>query len=357
MFRYSRTTIVVQLIAVWTAVALYFAVQARFNPAYEPRMPWSNALLVNFTYYYLWGLCTPVVVWVARRFPFEKGRWGSSLAAHAIVSSVLTTLQLLGAEALLSTVGVRSMSEMSERLAFAFAVNFQSSLPTYWLMLFVWYAIDYYTKFRDRELRATQLEAQLSQAQLQALRMQLNPHFLFNTLNSVSSLMYSDVEAADAMLARLSEFLRLTVDREIKQEIPLEQELEFVSRYLEIEQVRFEDRLRVRIDVHADVRDAVVPSLALQPLVENAIHHGIAPRREGGSIEISARRENGALHLSVADDGVGANQQRRERVGLANTRSRLEQLYGANHQLTFTDVVPRGFRVDITIPYRTEARS
>lgn len=354
---YSRTRAVVQLVLVWTAVALYFAVQAHFNPSYEPRIAWSSALLINFTYYYLWGLCTPVVVWAGRRFPFERGRRVRAIAAHAFVSSVLTTLQLLGAEAFLSAIGVRSMSEMSERLAFAFAVNFQSSLPTYWLILFAWFAIDYYSKFRDRELRATQLEAQLSQAQLQALRMQLNPHFLFNTLNSVSSLMYSDVEAADAMLARLSEFLRLTVDKEIKQEIPLEQELEFVSRYLEIEKVRFEDRLRVSFDVDAEVRDAVVPSLALQPLVENAIHHGIAPRREGGAIEIQARRENGSLHLSVADDGVGANHERRERVGLANTRSRLEQLYGANHQLTFTDVAPRGFRVDITIPFRTEARA
>jgi two-component system, LytTR family, sensor kinase len=348
--RYSRRKIALLLFVGWTLVALYFAVQAYFNPAATPRIPWSYALLVNFTYYYLWGLCTPLVVWLARRYPFHAGRWARALVVHVVASAVLTAAQILAAEAVLSSTGLRDTTGTLSKLTFAFAVNFQSSLPTYWLILFAWYAIDYYS-------RAVQLEGRFSQAQLQALRMQLNPHFLFNTLNSVSALMYTDVEAADAMLARLSELLRLTVDRELKQEIPLEQELELVRRYLEIEKIRFEERLRVTIDVPPEAMRAMVPSLALQPLIENAIHHGIAPRREGGAIEIRAGRDNGQLHLSVADDGIGARQQPRERVGLANTRARLEQLYGAAQRLTLTDVAPRGFRVDIVIPFRTEARA
>lgn len=355
MPHYSRTKVALWLFAVWTAVALYFAVQAYFNPAVYPNNTWSRAILVNFTYYYLWGLCTPIVIRLGRRFPLHAGRWSVSLAMHAVASVMLTAVQLLAAEGFLILVGMRTDDIFDESLLIAFGVNFQSSLPTYWLILFVWFAIDYYSQLRDRDLRASQLEAQLSHAQLQALRMQLKPHFLFNTLNSVSSLMYTDVEAADAMLARLSEFLRLTVDRDIAQEIPLEQELEFVDRYLEIEKIRFEARLQVAIDVERDARLAMVPSLALQPLIENAIHHGIAPRRKGGAIEIRAKREDDVLHLSIADDGVGAREQPRERVGLANTRARLEQLYGRNHRFTFTDTLPQGFRVDIHIPYRTEA--
>src|SRR5439155_18642956 len=158
--------------------------------------------------------------------------------------------QIVVAESFLAALGLAlRRGGIGERIAFAFGVNFHSSLPTYWLILFVYYAVDYYAKYRDRELRASQLQAQLSQASLQALKMQLNPHFLFNTLNSISSLMYTDVESADSMLARLSEFLRMTLDRDLANEIPLEQELEFIRRYLEIEKIRFEDRLQVRIDV------------------------------------------------------------------------------------------------------------
>jgi LytS/YehU family sensor histidine kinase len=183
--------------------------------------------------------------------------------------------------------------------------------------------------------------------------MQLKPHFLFNTLNSISSLMYSDVEAADAMLARLSEFLRLTLDRDLDQEVTLSEELEFVRRYLEIEKIRFEDRLTVSVDVGHDVSEARVPSLALQPLIENAIHHGIASRPKGGSIAIKARRDNGTLHISVADDGVAScGDHPVERIGLANTRKRLEQLYGTEQRFTFGASPGGGFVVELAIPFQ-----
>ncbi|MEA2336973.1 MAG: two-component system, LytTR family, sensor kinase [Thermoanaerobaculia bacterium] len=211
-------------------------------------------------------------------------------------------------------------------------------------------------KYRDRELRGAQLAAELSRAQLQALKMQLKPHFLFNTLNSISSLMYSDVEMADTMLARLSDFLRLTLDRELDQEVTLSEELEFIRRYLEIEKIRFEDRLTVSVDVGADIGEARVPTLALQPLIENAIHHGIASRPEGGSIAIAARRDAGSLHISVTDDGVGCGSEERhpqERIGLANTRARLERLYGTAQRFTFADSPAGGFVVEMVIPFHT----
>jgi len=342
----SRPKLALLLFAAWTLVGLYFATQAYYNPAFVPRLPWSQAILINLTYYYLWGLCTPLVIVMARRFRFDQKRWPRALAAHIVASCVLTALQILIAEALLGRLQLagREGATLLHKIGYAFGVNFHSSLPTYWLILFITFAVDYYTN-------AARLRAQLSEASLRALKMQLNPHFLFNTLNSISSLMYSDVESADAMLARLSEFLRMTLDRDLADEIPLEQEIEFVRRYLEIEKIRFDERLQVRIDVARDVEQASVPSLALQPLVENAIHHGIAPRPEGGAIEIRAHRLNGNLHLSVADDGLGSETLPRERIGLANTRARLEQLYGSEQTLSISNMQRGGFRVDMVIPY------
>jgi len=296
------------------------------------------------------------VVRMARRFRFESGRWAAALFAHIIASAVLTSAQILLGETIITLLGLRPMLDFWRKVDYSFVANFQSSLPTYWLILFAWLAFDYYVQYRDRELRGVQLAAELSRAQLQALKMQLKPHFLFNTLNSISSLMYSDVEAADAMLARLSEFLRLTLDRELDQEVTLQEELEFVRRYLEIEKIRFENRLTVSVDVANDIGDARVPTLALQPLIENAIHHGIASRPDGGSIAIRARRDDATLRISVADDGITpCGEHPRERIGLANTRARLEQLYGAAQRFTFGASPGGGFIVEMVIPFHTRA--
>ena len=351
----SRRRIVLFVFIAGTLTGLYFAIQAYWNPVVYGRIRWSQALGINLTYYYLWMLATPLVVAMARRFRFDSGRWPLSLVAHIIASAILTAIQILIGEWFLTLIGVRDHT-FWKQVSYSFITNAQSSLPTYWMILFVYLAFDFYVKYRDREVRTAHLAAELSRAQLQALKMQLKPHFLFNTLNSISSLMYTDVEAADAMLARLSEFLRLTLDRELDQEITLEQELEFVRRYLEIEKIRFEDRLHVSVDIAEDAEGARVPSMALQPLIENAIHHGIAPRPDGGTIAITARRENAELHISIADDGVGEageGEPRRERVGLANTRARLDRLYGAAHRFTLTQAPAGGFIVDIVIPFRT----
>jgi len=338
-----------------TLVGLYFALQAYTNPDVRPPLTWGQALGINLTFYYLWALTTPLVMAMAKRFRFESGRWHLSLLAHLLVSASVTAIQIFIGEAILTLLSIRS-PDLVANIRTSFIVNFQTSLPTYWLMLFVYLTFDYYAKYRDREVRAAQLSAQLSHAQLQALKMQLRPHFLFNTLNSISSLMYRDVEAADAMLARLSEFLRLTLDRDLDQEVTLEDELRYVLSYLEIEKIRFEDRLTVHVDVENGSETACVPSLALQPLVENAIRHGIAPRARGGAITIKARRSGENLEISVADDGIGqAPEGVREHVGLANTRARLRHLYGDRHQFSFSDCESGGFVVDIVIPFRRGA--
>ena len=335
----NRRVLLLAILA-WTLVALYFSTQAYLNPAFMARPPWRYVLTVNFTYYYLWGLTTPVVMWLARRFPLRNA---AAFGVHALASIILTAIQLLIAETILWNIGAGRFREGTflASLKIALSANFHGSLPTYWLILAVYLAWTY-------ARNASRLETQLATAQLDALKMQLNPHFLFNTLNSVSSLMYDDVDAADAMLARLSDFLRMTLERPIAPRIPLHQELDFVQQYLEIERVRFEERLRVTIDVERSAEDVLVPALILQPLVENAIHHGISKRNDGGSILIRARREERWLHLVVRDDGNGTGAVR-ERVGLGNTRARLQALYGEQHHLEY-GAKENGFMVEIAIP-------
>ncbi|HEX8616190.1 MAG TPA: histidine kinase [Thermoanaerobaculia bacterium] len=330
----TRARMLLIAFAVWTIVGFYFASQAYVNPAFRMRPRWGQALAVNLTYYYLWGAVTPVVIWLAKR--------KSSLWTHAIASIVVTAAQLVVAESLLWTYHIGAdfrRYPYLESLQMAFGINFHGSLPTYWLILAAYLAWAY-------SRNAARLEAQLSRAQLDALKMQLNPHFLFNTLNSISSLMYTSVDAADAMLARLSEFLRLTLDRPLEQEMTLEAELDFVRRYLDIERVRFEERLQVTIDVERGCERAIVPALLLQPLVENAVHHGIARRADGGAIAIHARRDGAMLRLRVHNDADAVDV--RERVGLTNTRARIEAVRGS---LTLS--TDDGFTVDLAIPWET----
>jgi LytS/YehU family sensor histidine kinase len=214
--------------------------------------------------------------------------------------------------------------------------------------------VDYYRKFKDRELRATQLEARLAEAQLQVLRMQLQPHFLFNTLHAISALVHQDAEAADRMISRLAEFLRLTLDSVGVQEIELKGELESLDKYLEIEQVRFSDRLTVVRSIEPHTLDMLVPNLILQPLVENAVRHSIAPRSAGGRIEIRARREGNNLVIDVTDDGGGAVPLC-EGVGLTNTRARLRQLYGEAQMVEIRAEQGTDFRVTLSLPAHGKA--
>jgi len=205
------------------------------------------------------------------------------------------------------------------------------NLAVYAVMVCAWYAWDYYRKFREREAQAAELAGRLAQAQLQALRMQLNPHFLFNTLNAVSSLMLRDVTAANKMLSRLGELLRLTLEKNDQQEVPLQQEMDFLRRYLEIEQIRFGDRLQLKVEIDSSTLEAAVPNLILQPLVENAIRHAIEPQETAGKIELRSSRDNGRLLLQVSDNGPGLTHETakaadapeaREPIGLNNTRER-----------------------------------
>jgi LytS/YehU family sensor histidine kinase len=237
-----------------------------------------------------------------------------------------------------------------------FFTIFDYWIQIYWLIVLVVHAMEFYQRSRANEWKAAQLESRLAQAQLQALKTQLNPHFLFNTLNAVSALMHRDVRAANRMMTQLSDLLRLSLETSGAQEVPLKVELDFLDRYVEIQRARFPDRLHMSFEIQPETLDALVPSFILQPLVENAIRHGIAQSSAPGSVEVTARVANGLVELVVRDNGAGFPAQRqlvpREGVGLSNTRARLRHLYGAAHRFELRNVPTGGAEVLIVIPFR-----
>ena len=306
---------------------------------------------------FIWASSTPLIIWLSNRFRIEKQHWVTPVAVH-IVAGILIALVQCAVHGLI----LKATFHLGEPLVFSqllpsFYFNIDKMLIVYWMIVFINHTYVYYQRFREREVRSAQLEAQLAQAQLQALKMQLHPHFLFNTLNAISSLMHTDVEAADRMMARLSDLLRLTLDGAGKQMVTLKEEIDFLNHYLEIEQIRFEDRLTVRLDIPSETLDAQVPTLLLQPLVENAIKHGIAPHAAAGCVEVSAQRKNGTLYLQVKDNGSGfkngGEQAFQQGLGISNTRARLEKLYGSSFHFDISNGATEGAVVRVSFPYQS----
>lgn len=343
---------VILLFGCWTFLGLFFGSRLILSYGYSGQpFDWKLPLLMSLSVWYGWAVLSPAIFWLARRFSFESRRLWRNLAVHLFAGVLLSVIKVALDGAVLPLVtGVAIRVNIAREL--------HPNLLTYWVLVGVLLGIEYYRKYRERELRASQLEARLVQAQLQVLKMQLHPHFLFNTLHAISTLMHRDVEAADRMLTRLSDLLRLTLETEGAQEVPLKQELEFLERYVEIEKARFGDRLHVALDIQPDTLDAQVPYLILQPLVENAIRHGIAPRSAPGRIEICAEHRDGLLRLQVRDDGAGLPEGGQDAVnsgiGLANTRARLEQLYGAAHRFELRNAAEGGLEVSLSFPFRAE---
>jgi two-component system LytT family sensor kinase len=342
----------------WLAFALFFASELVVTRFYAGRPLNVKGALFNWLICGgLWFASTPLILWLARRFPIDRQRWLASACVH-LLAGVLLSLFMLGVFTVIaSQFGLNDLRQSwMQRFRGQLVASFYAEVLTYWIVIGLAHGVDYYRKYRERELRASQLETRLAQAQLDALRMQLHPHFLFNTLNSISVLMSEDVAAARRMLTRLSELLRASLDNVGVQEVSLREELEFLNNYLEIEQTRFQDRLSVRMQIEPEVLNARVPNLILQPLVENAIRHGIAPRAQPGWVEISASRENGMVRLHVRDNGPGLNSNSSKPfakgIGLTNTEARLEQLYGGDHRFEISNVTGGGLQVAIAIPFR-----
>jgi two-component system LytT family sensor kinase len=334
--------------AAWTLYALFSASQGYLSRAYSQPVNFKPAFLYSLLESYTWAVLTPFVLWLGGRFLILKRNYWYTVPLQIVCAIAFAFIHTQVFVRLLPLIGYRTSPEMASSL---FRARLHADFLTYWLLVGLSHALDYYGKYQERELKATQLEARLAQAQLQVLKMQLQPHFLFNTLHAISALVHKDVEAADRMITRLSEFLRITLDSVGVQEVTLKTELESLDKYLEIEQVRFGNRLTVVRSVSPEVLDLLVPNLILQPLVENAVRHSIAPRAAGGRIEIRAHRDKENLVIDVMDDGPGAPAGSiREGVGLTNTRARLQALYGKTQTMDLRSEPGDGFRVRLSIP-------
>lgn len=326
----------------WAALSLLFAPEA-YLTFYLRKAPisWPETLQLTVVNSAIALLFIPAIVMLTRRFPFERRRWQTALLAH-----VPACLAFSVGHSMLYAVVCHAWNDVGGPLFYRFHPN----LLTYWAVVGFTQAFDYFRKYQERE-------RQVAQLQLEVLKSQLQPHFLFNTLHTISAMMHEDVKGADRMVSRLSELLRLTLANIGRHEVRLAEELDFLRAYLEIERVRFGERLATEIAVTPEALDAFVPALFLQPLVENCVKHGLAPPRKNGVITISAARTGDRLMLVVTDNGCGLPSAGalREGVGITNSRKRLEQLYPHKHAFRLEAGVPSGVKVTTEIPFRQVA--
>ena len=343
---------------VWTLLGLSFALSSYLGARQDNvQLSWRRTIIGYLSDFYLWGLLSPFIFRLARRFEL-RGKFPRNLLIHIGVSVVFSFVVLSAATPLFWYFGSPNLIRNPTLLTLwrnnAFSIYyFHQGLTIYWSTLAVAHALHYYRSVREGEARASQLAGQLAQAQLQALKMQIHPHFLFNTLNSIAALLHKDVEAADKMIARLGDFLRMTLKRSETQTIDFGQELDFLKCYLDIEHVRFQDRLTVAMEIEPDTLDCMVPNLILQPIVENAVRHGIARQTVPGHITIRALKKSSRFIMQVEDDGPGLNINTNggsSGIGLSNTRARLQQFYGADFDFQIANAKTRGVVVTLEIP-------
>jgi two-component system LytT family sensor kinase len=349
----------------WTVIGVFWATRMwlLYKDAGTDAVTWMEAMTLGLMEWYWWAILTIPIFKLSTHLRFDRTHWARSLSVHigaAVAVSVLhVALYNLAFRPLdvyfMQTEYPLGMESWWDSYWLWLRSKFHVGMMAYAVIALISYAVTYYQRYKQEELRASELRAQLAGAQLEALKSQLHPHFLFNALHTVSSLMHDDIEAADRVVSRLGDLLRRSLQRVDRQTVPLKEEIDFAERYLEIERFRFSDRMTTDIRVQPAVRDASVPSLILQPLIENAVRHGIAGTREGGTVRVSAERDGETLRLEVANDLRGAqataSDQPGEGVGLRNTRERLQRLYGDRHQLAIENGAGTEFRVIIRIPY------
>jgi two-component system, LytTR family, sensor kinase len=351
----------------WTLVSIIFAAISYAAAIGENNKEFGfvAALRLNLVQFYLWAILSPLLFRFSRRFPIE-------FRPLNVRSLLLYFPALISFAGIHQTIHLAVLWSITPRwrqrypalidcyrayFAFGFYIDVIIAL----LIVVAVHALLYYQNFRASELAQSSLKTQLAQAQLRALKMQLHPHFLFNTLHSISSLVLEDPPKANSMIARLGDFLRLTLENSNQQLVSLKEETEFLRCYLEIEQVRFGDRLTVAFELEPQTLSAQVPHLILQPVVENAIQHAIAPRATRGHINIEAKRLNSLLRLEVRDNGPGITSNsdplRAEGVGLSNVRARLHQIYGSDSRFEFMNAKDGGLAVVMEIPFQRETDS
>jgi hypothetical protein len=337
----------------WAAATVFFAGQWYIYDA-------AHRGVERFSYYlatsvYMWGVLTPIVLWLARHRPISSGTWKRAVPLHVAASLVLICVQTF-VETLAGWWPHAAVWPFQAAVRHYFTQHIQIGLLTYWLILAAIHFYRMYDEARKREVHAAQLEARLAEARFQALRTQLQPHFLFNTLQAATMLIYDDPQGAEEILLSLSELLRVSLEALQEQEVSLGREMEFLKHYAAIQQRRFRDRLQFEFDVDRSLWDCAVPSLCLQPLVENAIRHGIGKHKGEDVVSIRAFRSGSELCLEVCNL-TGRLDDAPERlfsrgVGLSNTLARMEQLYGARKSVQLSNLEPVGVLVTLRIPAR-----
>jgi two-component system, LytTR family, sensor kinase len=340
------------ILGCWTFLALLFTPQTYLSNLRAPTpLTWGQALGATLILFYVWAALTPLVLWLGGRFAFERPQVLRNLLIHLLLCVPISLAHILLLQQVNALLLAWSQSYRPPVPFWALLVGLgATNVMVYWGVVAVSQAVNYFRKYQERELR-------LAQAQLQALRMQLHPHFLFNTLNAIAELVHSDPKTADRSIVSLSDLLRYSLESEKSQEVTLKKELDFLEKYVEIQRTLMRDRLNVKMSVDPEALDARVPNMLLQPLVENAIKHGISPRPEGGNIEVYARRLDGKLYVEITDDGLGMPEQADDDgLGLINTRERLKHLYGAGQAFTLSSFPGRGVTIRISLPFK-EARN
>jgi two-component sensor histidine kinase len=350
----TRPTHVALAALAWTILGCVFAL-----PDLSAGAGWRHALLLSLTLWWSWGIVTPLILWADRRIPVSSKQLARRVLAHFFPSLLVTSVYVYVLGAVRAAFGI---NEWNGLLSLRFFVNalggmFLWNWLVYWLILGAWQAYRYHDHYIASELRLERLEKSFSEARLNALRMQLDPHFLFNALNTISSQVERDPKLARGMIEHLGDLLRLSLESKDRQEVPLAEEMAFLEHYLAIQKIRFGDHLRIETQIAPDVKYASVPCLFVQPLVENAIRHGISRRASGGTVIVSAQRDGNRLDIRVLDDGVGLptgwTLENSGGVGLSVTRQRVAGLYPDGE--TCFAVKRRasgGTEVEISLPLR-----
>ena len=340
------------LVALWS-LQLYFA-----PPAPRRQLPFSTVALIQAVTWYTWLLLLPLILRVVRRVRLGGTAWRMDLPVQLLAGAAFAFAHSELAAVFRWMLGVSAYSTLADVTTAAAVVTLASDFIRYWMIAGVYHAVAYFAELKEGEIAAARLATTLAEARLESLRGKLQPHFLFNTLNSIAALVRDNPRAAEEMIGTLSDLLRASLASADSHDITLGEELDLVAKYAGVEQARFGERLHVEMNVPADLLDARVPQLLLQPLVENAIRHGIAPREGPGVVRVSGAGRNGRLTLSVEDDGVGlgAGRPGGHGIGLSATRERLHHMYGLDSALDVRDREGGGTRVSIDLPLRREGR-
>jgi two-component system, LytTR family, sensor kinase len=350
------------ILGLWTATGFFYGCEIYFlNAHVRHSIDLHDALFRALPDMWIYAILTPVVLRFYSRFPFQREKWPRLLAIHVVaVAAYLVIWSALKVAVYPVDDLLRGIASPRDWNLFRLLLlhNAHDALWFYGTTVAVSEVLRYQGKCRERETRAAKLQSQLAHAQLRALKMQLDPHFLFNTLHAVSSLMHEDASAACKTVEQLSDLLRLSFESGNEQEVTLRREMEFLEGYLEIQKTRLRDRLNVHLHLDPGTLDALVPNMILQPLVENAVKYGIASRHTPGNIEIRAEELGSVLRLAITDDGPGLSQERLDQpgkgLGIANTRARLQQLYGKAHRFSLNAPVGGGMQVRLEIPFRLQ---